>query len=75
MPKVGSRRYLDEWLAVLAKRLEGRGKRAELARFLEAEMGLAWQTAQNRVGLMLGGDYTPSGETVLVVSEWLRRQG
>lgn len=65
----------DVWLTGLKLHLDRyRGSKAGLARYLEAQMGIQFTTAQVKVSQLLGGSFTPSASTFLDIAAWLQRQ-
>jgi predicted transcriptional regulator len=62
---------LDGLLARLREDLQTRGRAAELARILQAEHGITFQAAKNRVSHFRHGHSRPTGEDTLILLEFL----
>jgi hypothetical protein len=65
----------EVWLTGLKAHLDRhRGSKADLARFLEHQLGIQLASARVKVSELLSERYTPSARTFLDIAAWLQRE-
>ena len=64
--------FYDEWLAELCRRLERRGSKVELARFISSRAGKTEVAVRQRIPLILSRQVIAGGEFVCGANEWMR---
>ena len=64
----------DEWRTRAARALAARGRKAELARHLEARYGRTVPSWQVDITRYLSGEQMPGAEPLLAIDQWLTSQ-
>jgi hypothetical protein len=65
--------FFDKWIKATAGKLERRGTKAELARYLSKKYGRPARSWESNLSRIIARDLLPNAEILLAINGWIDR--